>query len=172
MYRDFAFGLFEKVLFLVLALTSIMVFVNETYLNLFSNLWIAIVLGFAFLLFIGSRKIAYNKLQMILFAMLVFGALFAFFKYGYLSNSTFTAECANTKGSSLCDVRAWMAHMLYLGYFGVIALFGVAMAYFTYDKIISYGALALSIGAIVLLNTTLGAIAFLLSLMIVAKIEE
>ena len=62
--------------------------------------------------------------------------------------------------------------MLYLGYFGVIALFGAVMAYFTHDRVVSYGALALSVGAIVLLNTTLGAIAFLLSLMIVAKIEE
>ena len=149
-----------------------MVFVNETYLNLFSNLWVVIVLGFTYLLFMGSREVSYVKLKAILFAIVVFGAVFAFFKYGYLSNSAFTAECAAAKGSFLCDARAWMAHMLYLGYFGFIALFGAAMAYFTYDRVVSYGALALSVGAIVLLNTTLGAIAFLLSLMIVAKIEE
>ncbi|MDK9693555.1 MAG: glycosyl hydrolase [Sulfurimonas sp.] len=171
-YRDFAFGLFEKVLFLVLVVTSIIVFVNETYLNLFSNLWVVIALGFAYLLFMGSREISYGKLRMILFVMLASGAVFAFFKYGYLSNSAFTAECANAKGLFLCDARAWMAHMLYLGYFGVIALFGAVMAYSTHDRVVSYGALALSVGAIVLLNTTLGAIAFLLSLMIVAKIEE
>ncbi len=171
-YRDFAFGLFEKVLFLVLVVTSIIVFVNETYLNLFANLWVVIALGFAYLLFMGSREISYGKLRMILFVMLASGAVFAFFKYGYLSNSAFTAECANAKGLFLCDARAWMAHMLYLGYFGVIALFAAVMAYFTHDRVVSYGALSLSVGAIVLLNTTLGAIAFLLSLMIVANIEE
>ncbi len=171
-YGELAFGLFEKVLFVVLSVTTIMVFVNETYLNLFSNLWVVIAFGFAYLLFMGSREVSYGKLKAILLAIVVSGAAFAFFKYGYLSNSAFTAECANTKGSFLCDARAWMAHMLYLGYFGVIALFGAVMAYFTHDRVVSYGALALSVGAIVLLNTTLGAIAFLLSLMIVAKIEE
>lgn len=171
-YGELAFGLFEKVLFVVLAATTIMVFVNETYLNLFSNLWVVIAFGFAYLLFMGSRGLSYGKLKTILFVILASGAAFVFFKYGYLSNSAFTAECANTKGSFLCDARAWMAHMLYLGYFGVIALFGAVMAYFTYDRVVSYVALALSVGAIVLLNTTLGAIAFLLSLMIVAKIEE
>lgn len=171
-YGELAFGLFEKVLFVVLAATTIMVFVNETYLNLFSNLWVVIALGFAYLLFMGSRELSYGKLKTILFLIVASGAAFGFFKYGYLSNSAFTAECANTKGSFLCDARAWMAHMLYLGYFGVIALFGAVMAYLTYDRVVSYGALALSVGAIVLLNTTLGAIAFLLSLMIVAKIEE
>ncbi|MDD2652997.1 MAG: glycosyl hydrolase [Sulfurimonas sp.] len=172
MYREFVFGLFEKVLFVVLAVTTIIVFVNETYLNLFSNLWALIAFGFAYLLFMGSIKVSYGKIKEILFAILVSGVVFAFIKYGYLSNSAFTAECAAAKGFFLCDARAWMAHMLYLGYLGAIALFGAVMAYFTYDRVVSYGALALSVGAIVLLNTTLGAIAFLLSLMIVAKIEE
>lgn len=170
-YGELAFGLFEKVLFVVLAATATMVFVHETYLNLFSNLWVAIVLGYAFLLWSGTKKLSYGKLMGLFFAILLSGAVFAFLKYGYLSNSAFTAECAATKGSFLCDARAWMAHMLYLGYFGVVALFGAMMAYFTHDKIITYGALGLSVGAIVLLNTMLGAIAFLLALAVMAKIK-
>ncbi len=171
-YGELAFGLFEKVLFVVLSVTTIMVFVNETYLNLFSNLWVVIAFGFAFLLFSGSRGVAFGKLSKLFLFILLFGTIFAFFKQGYISNNTFVAECASIKKSFLCDARAWMAHMLYLGYFGVVALFGAVMAYFTHDKIIAYGALALSVGAIVLLNTTLGAIALLLVLLVIAKIEE
>ncbi len=168
-YQNLIFGKFEKASFLILVLTSITVFLNETYLNIFSNIWISISLGFAYILYSGSKKTAYSELKIFGLYMAVFLAIFAYLKYGFLSNSDFAAECSNSVGSFLCDARAWLALFLYLGKLGIAAVIIAMVAFFVNNKYLTFFALFISVGAVLMNNTSLGAAAFILSVFLVLK---
>lgn len=73
-------------------------------------------------------------------------------------------ECGNKSSSSLCAIRDSLGLYIYLGYFGFTALIVTLIGYFTNDKLVLSLALIISLGAIVLGNTQLGAIAFLAAL--------
>lgn len=163
-YQNLPFGRFEKALSLTLALTAVTVFINETYLNLFSNIWVLISLGFAYLLYQGSKKTACGELKTVGLYIALFLAFFLFLKYGYLTNSAFVAGCDGAKNSFLCDARASFYLIIYLGYVGIGALLAAAVAFFAKSKYVSVFALFIGIGAVVMNNTSIGSIAFLVAL--------
>lgn len=173
LYRDkfesMEFGKFEKASFLILVLTAIAVFINETYLNLFSNIWILISLGFAYILYSGSKKTVYSELKFFGLYMAAFLAIFAYLKYGFLSNSDFVAQCNNSAGSFLCDARAWLALFLYLGKLGIAAVVIAIIAFFINNRFISILALFISVGAVLMNNTFFGAAAFVLAMFLTLK---
>ncbi|MFA5460852.1 MAG: glycosyl hydrolase [Sulfurimonas sp.] len=163
-YTKFIFGRFEKILFAIILLTSLTIFINETYLNLFSNIWVLISLGYAYMLYIGTKQVSYNELRKVTIYIILSLALFWALKYGFLRNSALILECGNKSSSLYCSIRDSLGLYIYLGYFGIGALIVALVGYFTNDKVVLFLALIASIGAIVLGNTTLGAIVFLATL--------
>jgi exo-beta-1,3-glucanase (GH17 family) len=163
-FENMAFGRFEKASFVILSLTSVVIFINETYLNAFSNVWIAISLGFAYILFKGTKESSYRELKSFMLYTALFLALFSYAKYGFLANSNFIAECGSSINSSLCKARESFALFLYLGKLGITAIIVAAVAFFVNYRSLSLLSLLISIGAIVMNNTFLGAIAFVVSM--------
>ncbi|MDD3442299.1 MAG: glycosyl hydrolase [Sulfurimonas denitrificans] len=171
-YTKLLFGKFEKAVFAIILLSSITIFINETYLNIFSNVWVLISLGYAYMLYIGSKKISYSELKKVAFYTVLFLGLFWALKYEFLRNSTLILECANSSSSSLCHIRDALGLYIYLGYFGFTALIFTLVGYFTNDKMVLFIALMVSIGAIVLGNTPLGAIASLAALYMLIEVDS
>lgn len=168
-FESMNFGRFEKASFLILLLTSITIFMNETYLNLFSNVWILISLGFAYILYSGSKKVAYSELIKFALYSVAFFAILTYLKYSYLANGDFAAECNASADSLLCNIRASLALFLHLGKLGIVALIMAAVAFFANNKYLSLLSLFVSVGAVLLFNASLGAVAFVLSMFVVLK---
>lgn len=163
-FESMAFGIFEKASFLILLLTSITIFINETYLNLFSNVWILISLGFAYILYSGSKKVAYSELIKFALYSVAFFAILTYLKYSYLANGDFAAECNASADSLLCSIRASLALFLHLGKLGIVAIIMAVIAFFANNKYLSLLSLFFSMGAVLLFNASLGAIAFVVSM--------
>ncbi|MFA5453894.1 MAG: glycosyl hydrolase [Sulfurimonas sp.] len=168
-FENMNFGRFEKASFLILLLTSISIFINETHLNLFSNIWILISLGFAYILYSGSKKVAYGELIKFALYSVAFFAILTYLKYSYLANGDFAAECNASADSLLCRMRASLALFLHLGKLGTVALIMAVIAFFANNKYISLLSLFVSVGAVLLFNASLGAIAFVLSMFVVLR---
>ncbi len=166
------FGRFGKASFLLLLLTSITIFMNETYLNLFSNVWILISLGFAYILYSGSKKVAYGELIEFSLYIVAFFAILVYLKYSYLANGDFAAECNASADSLLCSIRASLALFIHLGKLGIIALIMAIMAFFANNKYLSTLSLFVSVGAVLLFNASLGAFALVLSIFVVLKSSQ
>lgn len=163
-YTKLLFGKFEKTLFTIILLSSIAIFVNETYLNMFSNIWVLISFGYVYMLHIGTKKVSYKELTKVTIYIIFSLGLFWALKYGFLRNSALILECGNKSSSLLCGIRDSLGLYIYLGYLGLGALIVTLVGYFTNDKLVLSLALIISLGAIVLGNTPLGAIAFLATL--------
>ncbi|MDQ1245025.1 MAG: hypothetical protein QG565_1366, partial [Campylobacterota bacterium] len=168
-FESMDFGRFEKASFLILLLTSIAIFINETYLNIFSNVWILISLGFAYILYSGSKKVAYGELIKFALYIAAFFVIFVYLKYSYFANNDFAAECNASADSLLCSIRASLALFLHLGKLGIVALIMAVIAFFANNKYISLLSLFVSVGAVLLFNASLGAAAFVLSMFVVLK---
>ncbi|WP_309500241.1 glycosyl hydrolase [Sulfurovum sp.] len=168
-FENLNLGRFEKVSFLILLLTSLTIFINETYLNIYSNIWVLISLGFAYILYRGTKKVSYGELKELVLYMLAFFTIFAFVRYGILSNSALSAEC-NTSGSSfMCNIKTALGVAVYVNGFGIIAILSTLVASFVNQKFISLLALFFSIAALVMFNTLLGSIAFVSSVFLLTK---
>jgi exo-beta-1,3-glucanase (GH17 family) len=168
-FENLHFGKFEKVSFLTLLSTSVAIFVNETSLNIYADIWVVISLGFTYILYKGSHKIAFSELRNLALYMILFFAFFYFVRYGILSNSALLAECNASGGSFICNLKSSLGAAIYVDTFGIIALFGAVIAFVANKKLISLVALFLSIAALVMFNTQLGSIAFVVSIFLLTK---
>ena len=165
----FDFGKFGKVSFLILLFTSVAIFIQETYLNIFSTVWVMISLGFGAILYSGAKKVAYRELKNIALSMIVFFAIFTFVRYGILSNSALSAECNAFGETFLCKMRNALGAAIYLDGFGILALLSALVASFANRRAISLFALFCSIAALMMFNTLLGSIGFVLSLFLLTN---
>lgn len=165
------FGRFAKVSSILIAFTAVTIFVNETYLNLFSNIWVVISLGFAYILYSGSKKIELQQLQYLALTMLLFFGFFAYLRYGIFMNPDVAAQCGISMDSLVCALRAKLGLYAYMHVFGEAALLGAIVALFINKKIISYTALFLGICALMMMNAFFGSIAFVMALLLLTKEE-
>jgi hypothetical protein len=163
------FGRFEKASSLILAVTTVAIFINESYLNLFSDIWVLISLGFATVLYMGSKKVALSELKNLAFLMVAFFAIFAYLRYGILMNDALSAQCNASADSFLCTLRAKMGLFAYMHVFGEVAVAAAAVALFANQRVLSILALLLSIGALMMMNAFFGAIAFVVALFLLTK---
>lgn len=166
------FGKFEKVSFLILLFTSAAIFINETYINIFSDIWVMISLGYTAILYIGTKKVPYRELKKVALSMIVFFAVFAFVRYGILLNSSLLAECNAFEDTFICKVRHALGATIYLNGFGISALLSALVASLVNRTPISLFALFLSIGALIMFNTLLGSIGFVLSVFLLTKSNQ
>lgn len=170
--KELNFGKFEKILSLVLIITSIYIVINETFLNIFSNIWLIISLIFAYILYKGSRHISFCDIKNIVIYILVFFAIFASFKYGFVDNKIITTQCNLVSGTLTCDIKDFIGAFLYYGYLGFIALAFALIAIFANNRIITLVALAIGISGILLSNAFLGSIGFIISLFLLSRMEK
>ena len=168
-FSSMNFGAFEKASALILVLTSLLIFINETYLNIFSDIWILISLGFAAMLYLASKKTEFIKLKNLAFFMLLFFAFFAYLRYGIVTNLELAQQCSIFANSFLCTLKAKFGVLSYLQVFGYSAVVSAVFAYFAENKIVSYVALFLSVGALLMMNAPLGAFAFVLSVFLLSN---
>ncbi len=172
MFKDMDFGKFEKATTLVLAFSSFLLFINESYLNIFADVWILISLGFVYITLKGSQKIQYKSLCTLGLYMLSFFVFFALIRFGFMSNSYFLTLCNTSIDSFICMVRTYLGEVIYIQIFGAIAIVMAVVALFANKKSISLVALFFSVGALLLFNANLGSFAFVLSIFMLTKIED
>lgn len=163
-FKSMEFGGFEKAVFITLALTSVMIFINEGYLNIFSDIWISISSIFGYLLFRATKEVSYKKIRDLIVLVAIFLAVGVYAKYGFITNANFISECGNLASSFICKIRESLALFLYLGKLGIASLIIVVIAFFVNYRSLYILALFVSIVAIVLNNTYLGSISYIISI--------
>jgi len=168
-FNTLNFGKFGKVSFLILLFTSAAIFINETYLNIFSDIWVMISLGFATVLYSGTRKVPYGDFKNIALYVIVFFAVSAFVRYGILLNSSLLTECNVFEDTFICKMRNALGATIYLNGFGITVLISTFAASLVKKRPISLFALLLSIFALMMFNTLLGSIGFVLSLFLLSN---
>ena len=171
-YTLLGFGIFEKMSALILLISAGFIFENETYLNTFSNIWIAIALLFTAILYLGSQQIAFSKLKSLIGLIILFSAFFASIRYGITNNVTLAKVCSKDDSSLMCVLRTEIGYYAYLQIFGYLALVSSIVAYIARTQWLSVLALLVSIGALILMNSFLGAFAFMLSLFLLSKTKN
>ncbi|MCX6076176.1 MAG: glycosyl hydrolase [Campylobacterales bacterium] len=168
-FESMHFGRFEKASSLILAITTVAIFVNESYLNLFSDLWVLISVGFASILYMGSKKTALSELKNLALFMILFFGIFAYLRYGIFMNDAVAAQCNVSADSFLCTLRAKIGLFAYMHVFGEVAVAAAVVALFANKRVLSILALFLSIGALMMMNAFFGAIAFAVAVFVMTK---
>ncbi|MGE0051758.1 MAG: glycosyl hydrolase [Arcobacter sp.] len=171
-YSKLNFGKFEKVLALVLVIGSIITIYNETFLNIFSNIWVILALVFAFILNKGTNKnISLCDLKELGIYTLVFAGIFFAFKYGFVSNKALAIQCNLNSASLSCEIKDFMGAAVYFGYIGFVTILVAVIAFIVNKKSYSLIALFFSVGSLILTNTFLGSISFLIAVYLLTKDE-
>lgn len=168
-FKQLNFGKFEKISALLLLICVGFIFVNETYLNLFSNIWIAIIFGFAGILYVGSKEVSFNELKSVIVLILISFVLFAAVRYGITTNVDLAKVCSKDATSLMCIARTQIGYYGYLQIFGYVAIAFAFLAYIIQNNFIKILAFFLSMGAVVLMNSFLGAFAFVLTLFLLSS---
>uniref|UniRef100_UPI004048DFFC glycoside hydrolase family 17 protein n=1 Tax=Aliarcobacter sp. TaxID=2321116 RepID=UPI004048DFFC len=163
------FNNFIKLSSIILFITSVLIFINETYLNLFSNIWILISLIFAYILYKQSKDISINDSKTIIITTIVFFIGFIILKTELLSNKELVNQCNLVSDSFACNIRDTIGLMAYEGMFGVISILSVIIAILFNKQFLSYIALFFGVCAILLFNTFLGSIGFIIALFLLTK---
>ncbi|QKF81712.1 glycosyl hydrolase [Halarcobacter ebronensis] len=171
-YSKLNFGKFEKVVAIVLFIGSILTIYNETFLNIFSNIWVIIALVFVYILNKGVNKnISFWDLKELGVYILLFAAIFLAFKYGFVSNNTLALKCNLNPTTLPCELKKSIGLAVYFGYIGFVTVLIAVIAYIINKKPYSLIALFFSIGSLILTNTFLGSISFLLAVYLLTKDE-
>lgn len=171
-YSKLGFGKFEKVLAITLFIGSVITIYNETCINIFSNIWVLIALVFAYILNKGVNKnISFFDLKELSAYILVFTAIFIAFKYGFVSNKALALECNLNPSSLACEVNKYMGLAVYFGYVGYVTILIAVIAFIINKKPFTLIALFFSIGSLILANTFLGSISFLIAVYLLTKNE-
>ncbi|DAB27922.1 MAG: glycosyl hydrolase [Sulfurimonas sp. RIFOXYD12_FULL_33_39] len=160
---------FEKASFLIIILSSIAIFINETYLNIFSNIWILISLGFAFILYKESKQVSFLELKNFIFYTLLSIVIFSLIKYAILRNANLISECGSDSKMLLCTIREQLGAMIHFNFFGIAALLSTITALILNRQLVSHIALFLSMGALIMLNSYVGSFVFIASVYLVLK---
>jgi hypothetical protein len=164
-----ALGRFAKVSFVLLVLTSAALVFNEGWRNLFADIWVLIALGYAYLLYRGTHGVPYSELKPIVVYLVGFFALFAALRFGILSNKALLLACQMQPATWVCEIKSALGLAAYWDVFGSVAIATALFALVKRQKFTSLLALFFSVGALMLFNTSLGSIAFVVSLFLFTK---
>ena len=156
------FGKFEKVLSLLVIISSAYTIYNETIVNIFSNVWIIITLVFAYILNRGSKNISFCQIRELAIYIGIFFAAFLALKYGFVDNKAIATQCNLYAGTLTCKVKDFIGAFLYFGYLGITAFVVALIALVLNKRTTTIIALAVSSCAIVLSNPFLGSIGFII----------
>lgn len=168
-FANMEFKAFEKLSFLVLLITSILSFYNEGSLNIFSNIWIIIALVFTYILYQGSKNSSLNELKNIAKYTAIFFIFSISLRYGIIADKDIIAQCHLNADTLLCGFKNQVGYLGYIGVFGIIAICIAILALFINNKKFVLVSLFTSVFAIMMFNTYVGSIAFILTAIILCK---
>ena len=166
------FGKFEKVLSLLVIISSAYTIYNETIVNIFSNVWIIITLVFAYILNRGSKNISFCQIRELAIYIGIFFAAFLALKYGFVDNKAIATQCNLYAGTLTCKVKDFIGAFLYFGYLGITAFVVALIALVLNKRTTTIIALAVSSCAIVLSNPFLGSIAFIICIYLLTNKKD
>ncbi len=171
-YGKLNFGKFEKIIALFLVVGAFVTLYNETLLNIFSNIWVVIALIFAYILNKATNdNVSFCEIKEFIIYTLVFATIFIGFKYGFVSNKELAIECNLNSNTTSCAIKSFMGGMVYHGYVGLVAILVAIYAFITNKKLNNIIALFFSVGSLILTNTFLGSIAFIIVVYMFTKKE-
>lgn len=168
-FANMEFKAFEKLSFIVLLITSIISFYNEGSLNIFSNIWIIIALIFTYILFQGSKNSSYSELKTIAKYIAIFFIFSISLRYGIIADKDIIAQCHLNDDTLLCGFKNQVGYLGYIGVFGIIAICIAILALFINNKKFILVSLFASVFSIMMFNTYVGSIAFILTIIILCK---
>ena len=93
------------------------------------------------------------------------------FKYGFVSNKALAIQCNLNSASLSCEIKDFMGAAVYFGYIGFVTILVAVIAFITNKKSYSLIALFFSVGSLILTNTFLGSISFLIAVYLLTKDE-
>lgn len=171
-YEKLNFGKFEKIISLFLIVGAFVTLYNETPLNIFSNIWVIIALIFAYILNKATKNsVSFCETKEFIIYTLVFAAIFIGFKYGFVSNKALAIECNLNSNTTSCAIKSFMGGMVYHGYVGLVAIIAAIYAFITNKRFNNFIALFFSVGSLILTNTFLGSIGFIIVVYMFTKKE-
>ena len=166
------FGKSEKVLSLLVIISSAYTIYNETIVNIFSNVWIIITLVFAYILNRGSKNISFCQIRELAIYIGIFFAAFLALKYGFVDNKAIATQCNLYAGTLTCKVKDFIGAFLYFGYLGITAFVVALIALVLNKRTTTIIALAVSSCAIVLSNPFLGSIGFIICIYLLTNKKD
>lgn len=168
-FANMEFKAFEKLSFIVLLITSIISFYNEGSLNIFSNIWIIIALIFTYILFQGSKNSSFSELKTIAKYIAIFFIFSISLRYGIIADKDIIAQCHLNDDTLLCGFKNQVGYLGYIGVFGIIAICIAILALFINNKKFILVSLFASVFSIMMFNTYVGSIAFILTIIVLCK---
>ena len=168
-FVNMEFKAFEKLSFIVLLITSIISFYNEGSLNIFSNIWIIIALIFTYILFQGSKNSSYSELKTIAKYIAIFFIFSISLRYGIIADKDIIAQCHLNDDTLLCGFKNQVGYLGYIGVFGIIAICIAILALFINNRKFILVSLFASVFSIMMFNTYVGSIAFILTIIVLCK---
>ena len=168
-FANMEFKAFEKLSFIVLLITSIISFYNEGSLNIFSNIWIIIALIFTYILFQGSKNSSFSELKTIAKYIAIFFIFSISLRYGIIADKDIIAQCHLNDDTLLCGFKNQVGYLGYIGVFGIIAICIAILTLFINNKKFVLVSLFASVFSIMMFNTYVGSIAFILTIIVLCK---
>ena len=168
-FVNMEFKAFEKLSFIVLLITSIISFYNEGSLNIFSNIWIIIALIFTYILFQGSKNNSFSELKIIAKYIAIFFIFSISLRYGIIADKDIIAQCHLNDDTLLCGFKNQVGYLGYIGVFGIIAICIAILTLFINNKKFVLVSLFASVFSIMMFNTYVGSIAFILTIIVLCK---
>ena len=168
-FVNMKFKAFEKLSFIVLLITSIISFYNEGSLNIFSNIWIIIALIFTYILFQGSKNSSFSELKIIAKYIAIFFIFSISLRYGIIADKDIIAQCHLNDDTLLCGFKNQVGYLGYIGVFGIIAICIAILALFINNRKFILVSLFASVFSIMMFNTYVGSIAFILTIIVLCK---
>ena len=168
-FVNMKFKAFEKLSFIVLLITSIISFYNEGSLNIFSNIWIIIALIFTYILFQGSKNNSFSELKTIAKYIAIFFIFSISLRYGIIADKDIIAQCHLNDDTLLCGFKNQVGYLGYIGVFGIIAICIAILALFINNRKFILVSLFASVFSIMMFNTYVGSIAFILTIIVLCK---
>ena len=168
-FVNMEFKAFEKLSFIVLLITSIISFYNEGSLNIFSNIWIIIALIFTYILFQGSKNSSFSELKIIAKYIAIFFIFSISLRYGIIADKDIIAQCHLNDDTLLCGFKNQVGYLGYIGVFGIIAICIAILALFINNRKFILVSLFASVFSIMMFNTYVGSIAFILTIIVLCK---
>lgn len=162
-YKEIDFGKSGKILSIILVITSILILLNETAYNIFSNIWILISLYFAYILYKGSQNTSFKDIRNLILYVLVFIGIAFAIKLGILTNNQLSNEFV---------IKDYIGLFIHYKVFGLIALATVIIGFLTKNKMIVILSLFFSLVAIILYNIFIGSIVFVVSIYLLGNFEQ
>jgi exo-beta-1,3-glucanase (GH17 family) len=171
-FANMQFKAFEKLSAIILLITAGISFYNEGSLNIFSNVWVAIALVFTYILFVGSKNSSFGELRNIIKYIVIFFIFSIALRYGIIADKEIIAQCHLNDDTLLCGFKNGIGYWGYIGVFGVIAICFALLTLFINNRKFLLTALFTSVFAIMMFNTYVGSIAFIIVIMMLCKEEN